>query len=57
VWYILFDIDNTCTCTCKLLKYMYIEVNAIGCWHAVAETGLNSSSTLFVAVSTQDLQL
>ena len=32
-----------------------VEVNAIGCWHAVAETGLNSSSTLLVAVSTQDL--
>ena len=34
-----------------------VEVNAIGCWHAVAETGLNSSSTLLVAVLTQDLQL
>jgi hypothetical protein len=32
-----------------------VEVNAIGCWHAVAETGLHSSSTLLVAVSTQDL--
>jgi hypothetical protein len=34
-----------------------VEANAIGCWHAVAETGLSSSSTctLLVAVSTQDL--
>ena len=34
-----------------------VEAYAIGCWHAVAETGLSSSSTctLRVAVSTQDL--
>ena len=32
-----------------------VEVNAIGCWHAVGKTGLSSSSTLLVAVSTQDL--
>ena len=34
-----------------------VEANAIGCWHAVVETGLSSSSTctLLVAVSTQDL--
>jgi hypothetical protein len=34
-----------------------VEACAIGCWHAVAETGISSSSTctLLVAVSTQDL--